>query len=66
MTNLHFIASLPNGLLLEFDNNPNPLRHDLSVEPIGIDARGYVALPERPGLGVALNMDAVERYQITL
>ena len=62
VANLHFIASLPNGALLEFDRNPNPLREALFEEPIEIDRRGFVALPDRPGLGVTLNMDTVNRY----
>lgn len=66
VANLHFIASIPNGALLEFDRNPNPLREELFEQPLGIDARGMVALPERPGLGVTLNMRTVERYSVPL
>ena len=64
VANLHFIASLPNGVLLEFDRNPNPLRTELFEEPIEIDKRGHVALPQRPGLGVTLNMRTVEKYRV--
>jgi L-alanine-DL-glutamate epimerase-like enolase superfamily enzyme len=64
VANLHFIASLPNGVLLEFDRNPNPLRTELFEEPIEIDKRGYVALPQRPGLGVTLDMRTVEKYRV--
>jgi L-alanine-DL-glutamate epimerase-like enolase superfamily enzyme len=64
VANLHFIASLPNGVLLEFDRNLNPLRTELFEEPIEIDKRGYVALPQRPGLGVTLNMRTVEKYRV--
>jgi L-alanine-DL-glutamate epimerase-like enolase superfamily enzyme len=64
VANLHFIASLPNGVLLEFDRNPNPLRTELFEEPIEIDKRGYVALPQRPGLGVTVNMRTVEKYRV--
>ena len=48
---MHFIASLPNGGLLEFDQNPNPLRTELFEEPIDVGADGTVRLPDRPGLG---------------
>lgn len=37
--------------------------HDLLVEPLKFDARGYVALPSGPGLGVALDREAVAHYQ---
>jgi L-alanine-DL-glutamate epimerase-like enolase superfamily enzyme len=60
---LHFIASIPNGLALEFDQNPNGLRDKLLKEPIRIDSDGMIKLPERPGLGIELDHSAVERYR---
>jgi len=60
---LHFIASIPNGLVLEFDQNPNGLRDELLKEPIRIDGDGMIRLPERPGLGIELDRAAVERYR---
>ncbi|MBV9686473.1 MAG: mandelate racemase/muconate lactonizing enzyme family protein [Alphaproteobacteria bacterium] len=60
---LHFCASIPNGLALEFDQNPNGLRDELLKEPIRIDGDGTVKLPERPGLGIELDRGAVERYR---
>ena len=60
---LHFIASIPNGLVLEFDQNPNGLRDDLLKEPITIESDGSIRLPERPGLGIELDRAAVERYR---
>jgi len=60
---LHFIASIPNGLVLEFDQNPNGLRDELLKEPIRIDGDGMIKLPERPGLGIELDRASVERYR---
>ncbi len=60
---LHFIASIPNGLVLEFDQNPNGLRDELLKEPIAIDRDGMIPLPQRPGLGIELDPAAVERYR---
>jgi L-alanine-DL-glutamate epimerase-like enolase superfamily enzyme len=60
---LHFIASIPNGLVLEFDQNPNGLRDELLQEPVGIEKDGMIRLPERPGLGIELDRAAVERYR---
>jgi L-alanine-DL-glutamate epimerase-like enolase superfamily enzyme len=60
---LHFVASIPNGLVLEFDQNPNGLRDELLKEPIAIDGDGMIRLPERPGLGIELDPGAVERYR---
>jgi L-alanine-DL-glutamate epimerase-like enolase superfamily enzyme len=61
---MHLLASIPNGLVLEFDQNPHALRDDLLQEPIRVDADGFVPLPEQPGLGVALNQTTVERYRV--
>jgi L-alanine-DL-glutamate epimerase-like enolase superfamily enzyme len=35
----------------------------LLKEPLGIDAQGMIALPQRPGLGIELDPGAVERYR---
>jgi L-alanine-DL-glutamate epimerase-like enolase superfamily enzyme len=64
VANMHFIASIPNGGLLEVDQNPNPLRSELLEDPIEIDANGRVSLSERPGLGVTLNMAVVDKYRV--
>src|SRR5216683_6455362 len=63
VASLHFIASIPNGLVLEFDQNPNGLRDDILKEPIRIDGDGMIRLPERPGLGIELDPAAIERYR---
>jgi L-alanine-DL-glutamate epimerase-like enolase superfamily enzyme len=64
IANMHFIASLPNGGLLELDQNPNPLRTELLEEPIEIGPGGTVRLPDRPGLGIALNQATIDRYRV--
>jgi L-alanine-DL-glutamate epimerase-like enolase superfamily enzyme len=60
---LHFAASIPNALALEFDQNPNGLRDELLKEPFAIDRDGMMRLPERPGLGIDLDPAAVARYR---
>ena len=64
IANMHFIASIPNGSWLEFDQNPNALRSELFEEPLTPDREGKIRLPERPGLGVTLNQATVDRYRI--
>lgn len=64
VANMHFIAAIPNGGLLEFDQNPNPLRSELLEEPIEIGPDGTVKLPEAPGLGVTLNQATVDKYRV--
>jgi L-alanine-DL-glutamate epimerase-like enolase superfamily enzyme len=64
IANMHFIASLANGGLLEFDQNPNPLRSELFEEPVTVGSDGTVALPDRPGLGISLDRNVVARYRV--
>jgi L-alanine-DL-glutamate epimerase-like enolase superfamily enzyme len=59
---MHLIASLPNGGLLEFDQNPNPLRSDLLEVPLTVDGNGRLRLPDGPGLGVRLSESALQKY----
>lgn len=61
---MHLLASIPNGLILELDQNPHALREELLKEPIRADQQGFVTLPERPGLGVELDPVVVERYRL--
>ena len=63
VASLHFAAAIPNGLLLEWDQNPNELRDELFKEPLRLEPDGMVKLPERPGLGIELDPSAVERYR---
>src|SRR5919202_1795890 len=64
VANLHFIASLPNSYLLEFDQNPNALRTELLREPITPNNRGVVTVPNGPGLGVRLDRESIRRYAV--
>ena len=52
---LHFAAAVPNGLVLEWDQNPNAIRDELLKEPLKLEADGSVKAPERPGLGIELD-----------
>ena len=61
---LHYAAAIPNGLVLEWDQNPNAIRDELLQEPLRLEADGTVRLPERPGLGIELDRGAVERYRV--
>ena len=61
---LHFAAAVPNGLVLEWDQNPNAIRDELLKEPLKLEADGTVRPPERPGLGIELDPKAVERYRV--
>ena len=64
VASLHFAAAIPNGLLLEWDQNPNGLRDDLLKEPLRLENDGTVKPPERPGLGIELDPAAIDRYRV--
>lgn len=46
-------------LLLEYDQGRNPLRDDLLSGTPSVDAEGRVQIPDRPGLGLTVNRDAL-------
>lgn len=64
MASLHFLGAYPNGGMLEFDQNPNGLRTDIMKDLVAIDSRGYVEIPDKPGLGIELDMEAIERFLV--
>ena len=65
---LQFLAALPNfperrfpaEPWFEYDRSANPLRDGVSLEQFKLEA-GYLSIPDRPGLGITLDMDFVER-----
>ncbi|HUQ91600.1 MAG TPA: enolase C-terminal domain-like protein [Bryobacteraceae bacterium] len=63
MAHLHACAAAP-GCTLPSDLIGNRHREDdLTVEPICVE-EGMAMVPNTPGLGVELDMDAVERYRV--
>jgi L-alanine-DL-glutamate epimerase-like enolase superfamily enzyme len=62
VSNLHFIASIPNSHLLEFDQNPNLLRTELLTRPVEPDAHAVVHMSEEPGLGTGFDRDTLQRW----
>ena len=62
--NMHLIASIPNGYILEMDRNPNPLREELIREPVRIDSESCVTMPQGPGLGIEIDENILQKYQV--
>ncbi|CAH2604297.1 Mandelate racemase/muconate lactonizing enzyme family protein [Rhodovastum atsumiense] len=66
---LHWVASLPLGqedpspVFIEYDVGRNPLRDDVLTEPPRL-REGMLEVPTGPGLGIALDPDAVKRFSI--
>jgi D-galactarolactone cycloisomerase len=68
LANLHLAAGVGGGPYLELPYDPpgwTPERRDfMLVEPLRPDRDGLLAVPDRPGLGVELDEDAVRRFRV--
>ena len=51
---LHCCAASPAAFTVEFSCGANPMIHDLSAHPVGVQD-GMIAIPDGPGLGLILN-----------
>lgn len=68
---LQLFAALPNfperrfpaEPFFEYDRSPNPLRDGVTVEKFKMK-NGYLDIPERPGLGITLDPDFVEKHRL--
>ncbi len=60
---LQVCAAVPSAFIVEYSLGPNPLQHELAAEPI-VARDGEIVIPDRPGLGVTVNEDFVERYAV--
>ncbi len=61
MANAHLVAALPNPRVLELNMHQGPLQWDIFANPPD-RSRGFLTLPDRPGLGVALADGLQERF----
>lgn len=68
LANLHVAAGVGGGPYFEVPFDPpgwTPQRRDFMLaEPLGVNADGELELPTGPGLGVALDDDAVRRWRV--
>jgi L-alanine-DL-glutamate epimerase-like enolase superfamily enzyme len=58
---LHLASVFPDTDLVEYIGG-SPYVDAIVAEPWRLDADGMLPIPDRPGLGVALDPDAVARY----
>lgn len=58
---LQLASAMPHCDLVEFIGG-SPYLDGIVAEPFEVDAEGYLRIPARPGLGVALDRDALARY----
>jgi D-galactarolactone cycloisomerase len=68
---IQFLAAIPDQPpslfptppMLEFEQEENPFRDHLAVEPI-VQIKGVVAVPGGPGLGIEIDRAVIERYRV--
>jgi galactonate dehydratase len=53
-------ACIPNFTLQEYTGESEPPKRDLVVQPLEVE-RGYLRVPETPGIGIELNFEVVSR-----
>ncbi len=59
---LHVAAASPASYILEYSLGANPMIHDLIEESFPVQG-GLLAIPDRPGLGITIRDDFVQRYR---
>ncbi len=60
---LHVAASVPNLMTYEYFFAPNPLR-DLFTDPFPEPREGVIPVPQRPGLGLALDPKLLKKFEV--
>ncbi|MEA2659013.1 MAG: D-galactarolactone cycloisomerase [Candidatus Binatota bacterium] len=58
---VHLSAALKDCIVMELDYTYNPLREELLKEPFKVQ-KGLLTPPDKPGLGIELNPQALERF----
>ncbi len=62
ISNYPHTRNVPEPMLIEFDRSENPMRSEL-LETHFDPAGGTIDVPQEPGLGIELDLDALERYR---
>jgi galactonate dehydratase len=62
VASLHLDAVTPNFLIQEVITEPEPWKDAVVVIPPAMDAEGFFALPEAPGLGIELDLERAKRF----
>jgi L-alanine-DL-glutamate epimerase-like enolase superfamily enzyme len=60
---LHLVAAVPVARYVEY-LTPTPYIDELITTPFKPDAEGYLRIPEKPGLGIELNREALRKYGV--
>lgn len=60
---LQLSAAMPVARYVEY-LTPSPYIEEIITRPFKVDAEGYLPIPDRPGLGIELNRDALKKYGV--
>ena len=60
---LHFLAAVPNSLILEYCVEPSEISRALAKNPFRLED-GYFRVPDAPGLGVEPDPALIEKYLV--
>jgi len=63
---LHFNAVLPRALFLEYNVCENPMLREIILNPVRLEADGFMMVPQAPGLGIEVDEKAVRRFCVSL
>ncbi len=58
---LALVAAIPVARYVEY-LTPSPYIDEIITEPFQVDAEGYLTIPDRPGLGIELDRDALNKF----
>ncbi|HZU38783.1 MAG TPA: enolase C-terminal domain-like protein, partial [Gemmataceae bacterium] len=58
---LHLAAAVPVARYVEY-LTPSPYLEAIVTQPFKVDSEGYLLIPDRPGLGIELNREALKHY----
>lgn len=61
---LHWLATRKTAFIFEYCVEETPLRWDVTKQKMEVDEKGFVHVPEGPGLGVDLNEDTIDNYRV--
>ncbi|EYT56598.1 mandelate racemase [Leucobacter sp. UCD-THU] len=76
-TNLHLLAAMPDlpgamsavQPMLECDTTPHLFQDEILTEPLDVHGqvarRGTARVPDKPGIGVEIDLDAIKRFEIS-
>ena len=61
---LHLNSYQANPVFQEFCTNDTPLSRELALNPLKLEADGFLQVPDASGLGVQLNEEVIRKYTI--